>query len=194
MLHIYKTCVCLAVNFWWQFGEDRLLMEAHFQLNVITNVLQAVCGCLDAVTAYTHKLDLELWCVFSQEMMPQLKMSCPLPKCNEVGFLRSIFSCHFIFLFSDSVSDHPHLPFSQHFFPHKFRGRIYVFLLYKINILSICLAWSPPHLAPCQSPLEKSCFEGMSLKQQQDCNAFDSVIFDSGLSSAGDSGLNYRFS
>lgn len=72
-------------------------MEAHFQLNVITNVLQAVCGCLDAVTAYTHKLDLELWCVFSQEMMPQLKMSCPLPKCSEVGFFRSIFSCHFIF-------------------------------------------------------------------------------------------------
>lgn len=75
VFHIYVTCVFSPGSFWWQFGEDQLLMDAHFQLNVIRNALQAVCGCLDALTVYTHTLDLELWCVFLQEMMPQLKMS-----------------------------------------------------------------------------------------------------------------------
>lgn len=81
----YFVCVCVCVTylrdlcvfsreFWMSlvwFGEERLLMDAHFQLNVITNVLQAVCGCLGALTVFAHMLGLELWCVFSQEMMPQ---------------------------------------------------------------------------------------------------------------------------
>lgn len=103
-------------------------MNAHFQLNAITNVLQAVCGCHDALTVYTHThtLDLELWCVFSQEIMSQLKISCPLPKCSEVGvFCQNHFLfIYFFYLFPDPVSHHPQPP-SQHFCPHNFRGRIW---------------------------------------------------------------------
>lgn len=89
------------------------------------------------MTVNMHMLDLELRCVCShRKWCHGLKMSRPLPKASEVGFFffHSTFSCHFIFLFPDSRSDHPHLPSSQHFCPHKFRERICVFLLYKMNI------------------------------------------------------------
>lgn len=67
---------------------------------------------------------------------------CPLPKCSEgFFFFRCIFSCHFIFLFPDSVSDHLHLPSSQHLCPHKVRGRTF-FFLYKMNILSSSVTFS----------------------------------------------------
>lgn len=57
-------------------------------------------------------------------------------------FFHSMFICHFIFLFPDSLSDHPHLPPSQHFCPHKFTERIDGFLLYMMDVLSISVTLS----------------------------------------------------
>lgn len=65
MFHIYVTSVFSPGCFWWQFCENQLLMDAHFQLNVITNVQQAVCGCLGALTVYTHARFRAMVCVLT---------------------------------------------------------------------------------------------------------------------------------
>lgn len=78
-------------------------MDVHFQLNVLTKVLQAVCGCLSALTVYTHMLHLERWCVCSHRKWRHwLEMSCPLPKSSEVGGFFSFTACLAATLFSYS--------------------------------------------------------------------------------------------
>lgn len=43
----------------------------------------------------------------------------------------------------------------------------FLFAFLYVPPASICLAWSPPQLAPCQSPLEESCSEDMSLNSNK---------------------------
>lgn len=161
-------------------------MDALFQLNVLRKVLQAVCGRLSALIVYTHMLHLERWCVcvcvltgndatgWRCHVLYQI-----LVRYGVFFFFHSMFSWHFIFLFPDSLSDHPHLPPSQQFCPHKFRERIYgfssvqveqslqlcdplgllptVLTVFYLPPASICLARSPLHLAAEPSPHFKKC-------------------------------------
>lgn len=119
------------------------------------------------------------------------------------------------FLTLSLLPDHPHLPSSQHFCPHTFRDVRKGFCIFLLNILShsvtfssasfsLCFSLFTPSLhlfglistATCTMPVPAWAvlLWGHVFERQQDCNAFDSVPCDGGLSAAGDSRLNYHFS
>lgn len=212
VLRLYLTRLHLATNVRWRFGEDRPSIFSPMWLWMFCRLFVVA----STLTVYTHMLDLERshrkWCHGP-------KMSCLLPACHKAGiFFQSIFTSANLFsvLFPDSVSDpSPPTSFSALLPTHlqkkeegflfstrwKFSPTLwpslplpFLFAFLYLPPASICLAWSPPQAAPRQSPLEESCSEDVSLNQQQDCNAFDSVPFDGGPSSASDSRLNYHFS
>lgn len=218
MLRIYTwlvTCLftraCL-MTVWWRSAADGCTFSAKC-------VDKSCAGCLRlpqrSDTWHAHATFRAMVCVLTGNDATGWRCHVLYQSLVRWGvfFFHSMFICHFIFLFPDSLSDHPHLPPSQHFCPQSSQKGLMVFFctwwmfspsLWPSRLLptifTFVLFTSVLHLfglisaAPCSVPVPaskvKSCFEDASLKQQRDCDAFDSRPFDGGLWSAGDSRLN----
>lgn len=60
--------------------------STQFQLNVIANVLQAVCGCLGTDTLHAHARFIALPHFSHRKWCHSLTMSCLQPTCPQMGF------------------------------------------------------------------------------------------------------------